>query len=125
MALGPDTHILLVEDNAAIQRVMKAWLEAAGYRVACAANGREALDSLRGLGRPALILLDLSMPVMDGLAFRAAQRQSPSLADIPVILLSADPDLPDIAASLGVAGYYPKPVEFAGLLRAIWSTCIS
>jgi len=117
--MGPNKHILLVEDNASVRGVTKMWLEAAGFRVACAANGREALDLLRGPVRPGLILLDLSMPVMDGWEFRARQRQSPSLASIPVFLLSGEGHLPEIAASLGVAGYFPKPVEVASLLRAI------
>jgi CheY-like chemotaxis protein len=87
--------------------------------VACAANGREALDHLGGPDRPCLILLDLSMPVMDGWEFLARQRRSPLLAHIPVILVSAEGDLPRLATSLGVAGYFPKPVEAGGLLRAI------
>lgn len=119
--MGPHNHILLVEDNAMLRAVIRARLEGAGYRVTCAAHGREALDLLRGPDRPCLILLDLCMPVMDGWHFRAVQRQTPSLADIPVFLLSAEDGLADIAASLGVAGYYQKPVEFAGLLRGIRS----
>jgi CheY-like chemotaxis protein len=117
--LGVNKHILVVEDNAAARDALAALLGAAGYSVACAANGREALDHLRGPHRPFLILLDLSMPVMDGWEFRARQRQSPSLASIPVILLSAEDDLPRLATSLGVASYFPKPVRPDGLLRAI------
>ena len=117
--MGANKHILVVEDNAAARGALAALLEAAGYAVACAANGREALDHLRGPHRPCLILLDLSMPVMDGWEFRDRQRRSPSLACIPVILVSAEGDLPRLASSLGVAGYFPKPVEADGLLRAI------
>jgi CheY-like chemotaxis protein len=112
-------HILVVEDNAAARDALAALLEAEGYAVACAADGREALDHLRGPDRPCLILLDLAMPVMDGWEFLARQRRSPSLAHIPVILVSAEGDLPRLATSLGVAGYFPKPVEADGLLRAI------
>jgi CheY-like chemotaxis protein len=112
-------HILVVEDNAAARGALAALLGAAGYAVACAANGREALDRLRGPDRPCLILLDLAMPVMDGWEFRARQRRSPALASIPVVLLSAEGDLPRLAASLGVAGYLPKPVTPDGLLRAV------
>src|SRR4051812_43717388 len=83
-----DKHILVVEDNAALRQVMRAVLEAAGYRVACAANGREALDSLRAAEPPFVILLDLSMPVMDGWQFRERQRQTAGFASIPVLLLS-------------------------------------
>jgi CheY-like chemotaxis protein len=117
--VGANKHILVVEDNAAARDALAALLEAAGYPVACAADGREALDHLGGPDRPCLILLDLSMPVMDGWEFLARQRRSPSLAHVPVILVSAEGDLPRLAASLGVAGYFPKPVEADGLLRAI------
>jgi CheY-like chemotaxis protein len=114
-----DELILLVEDNAAVREAMAALLRAAGYRVACAANGREALDHLRRPELPCLILLDLAMPVMDGWEFRASQRRAPELADIPVFLLSGESDLPGIAASLGVDGYFPKPVEADRLLQTI------
>ena len=117
--MGLNEHILVVEDNAAARRALAVLLEAAGYPVACAADGREALDYLRGPDRPCLILLDLAMPVMDGWEFRARQRQSPGMASIPVILLSGEGDLPRIAASLGVAGHCAKPVRPDGLLRAI------
>jgi CheY-like chemotaxis protein len=117
--MASDGHILVVEDNAAARDTLKALLEGAGYRVACAADGREALERLRQPERPFLILLDLAMPVMDGWEFRARQRQSPPLAPIPVILVSGDDDLPGKAASLGAAVYFPKPVPFEGLLRAV------
>src|SRR5262249_51928943 len=117
--MGSDKLILVVEDNAHARDLTRAWLERAGYRVACAADGREGLDLLGRGERPCLILLDLEMPVLDGWEFRARQRESPALASIPVILLSAADGLPRTAACLGVAGYFPKPVEFEGLLRAI------
>jgi CheY-like chemotaxis protein len=76
--------ILVVEDNAAVRRAMKALLEAAGYRVTCAANGRDALDCLMRQGElPSVILLDLSMPVMDGWQFCCRQRQDSALSLIP------------------------------------------
>jgi CheY-like chemotaxis protein len=115
------THplILVVEDDAAVRAAMAALLEGAGYRVACAANGRDALDYLRGARPPVLILLDLSMPVMDGWEFRRHQRHAPGLACIPVLLLSGESDLPEHAASLGAAGHFRKPVEFDRFLDTI------
>jgi CheY-like chemotaxis protein len=114
-----DPLILLVEDNATNRTWTAALLRAAGYRVACAANGQEALDYLSRAEWPCLILLDLSMPVMDGREFRARQLRCPWLADIPVFLLSGEADLPQIAASLGVAGYFPKAVEPDELFEGI------
>jgi len=98
---------------------MRVLLIGAGYGVACAAHGREALDFLRRGKLPTVILLDLSMPVRDGWHFRQEQRRDPTLAPIPVVLLSAEHDLSGLAAALGAAGYCPKPVEAEWLLRAV------
>ncbi len=114
-----DKHILVVEDDPLTRQAMELLLGSAGYSVGCAANGREALDRLGWGRRPWLILLDLQMPLMDGWEFRRRQRQKQSLASIPVILLSAETGLPQHATSLGAAGYFPKPVEFDGLLQAL------
>lgn len=119
--MAQNNHILLVEDNDTARNTLANLLEAEGYRVACAGDGREALARLRGAGSPRVILLDLAMPVMDGREFRAVQRQSPSMADIPVILLSGEEDLPHAAAFLDAADYFRKPIDFGGLLRAIGS----
>src|SRR4051794_31231829 len=117
--MGSDQHILLVEDDAATREGLTIFLEGAGYGVAGAANGRQALDYLRQAEPPFLILLDLTMPVMNGWQFRQEQQQHPALALIPVVLVSGESDLPRIAVSLGVAGYVPKPVEFTELVATI------
>jgi len=117
--MGPDHHILLVEDDAATREGLTILLEGVGYGVAGAANGREALDYLRQAKPPFVILTDLSMPVMDGWRFRHEQQEDPALALIPVVVLSGEGDLPRVAAGLGVAGHLPKPVEFTDLLATI------
>src|ERR1700730_4081891 len=96
-------HILIVEDDACIRGVMTALLEAKGYRVVSAGNGREALDLLIQTEPPCVILLDLTMPIMDGWTFRQAQTQAPALASIPVLVISGESDLPTHAASLNAA----------------------
>jgi len=75
--------VLVVEDDRDVRESLVAVLEDAGYRVMSAADGRAALDLLRAGPRPAVILLDLMMPVMDGFEFRAEQVRDPSLADVP------------------------------------------
>jgi CheY-like chemotaxis protein len=117
--MGSDQHILLVEDDDATRDCLTILLEGVGYRVAGAANGREALDHLRQADPPLVILTDLSMPVMDGWRFRHEQQHDPALALIPVVVLSGEGDLPRVAARLGVAGHLPKPVEFTELLATI------
>jgi CheY-like chemotaxis protein len=116
--------ILVVEDNDLTRDAVRRLLQGAGYRVVCAANGREALLYLLSGGRPAVILLDLNMPVMDGRQFRELQRAEPDgdVAGIPVILLSSGHDLVRQADSLGATECLAKPVEMNDLLRAI-RTC--
>jgi CheY-like chemotaxis protein len=68
------------------------------------------------------ILLDIMMPVMNGWEFRAAQLDDPALAEIPVMVITADPGARGRAASLGV-GYMPKPIQFDRLLEFIGRHC--
>jgi CheY-like chemotaxis protein len=115
----PEDHaaktILVVEDDALTRAAMKSVLEREGYRVACAANGREALATLREGGRPALILLDVNMPVLDGRMFRQEQLLDPDLADIPVVVVSGASGPPP-----ETAGYVRKPFEPRELLQTVW-----
>src|SRR4051812_13349602 len=90
--------ILIVEDEHPIRNVITEILEEEGYRVASAANGLEALTYLRQHTHPRLILLDLGMPIMTGWEFREQQQRDPTIAMIPVILMSALPDLYQKAA---------------------------
>jgi CheY-like chemotaxis protein len=110
--------ILVVDDDRDVRNVLTLLLQAEGYRVATAANGRDALDYLNRGGHPDLILLDLMMPVMDGFRFRYAQQQDPDLARIPVVVVSACSE----ADSLGVT-HVPKPVPFEQLLDVVRSKC--
>jgi CheY-like chemotaxis protein len=117
--MRPSNSILVVEDRADTRDALRFLLQVEGYRVSVAANGREALNYLHNAEPPFVILLDLNMPVMDGWQFRQEQRLDPDLAAIPVILLSADDHLPQTAAALGAAGYFPKPIPFDALLERI------
>jgi signal transduction histidine kinase/DNA-binding response OmpR family regulator len=90
---GEASLVLLVEDDADTRDVMTRILEKAGWEVTKAGNGREALHLLTGI-RPALILLDLMMPVMDGFDFLLEMRTHAEWQDIPVIVLTAK-DLTD------------------------------
>ncbi len=108
-------RILLVEDDEITRGAIKMVLEWEGYRVDCAANGQEALDYLHGHGRPELILLDVMMPVLDGEEFRREQKRDPSLAKIPVVVVSAL----EAAARLDAAVHIRKPFQVEELLAAI------
>jgi CheY-like chemotaxis protein len=71
-----------------------------------------------------LILLDLTMPVMNGWQFRAEQRQDPALCGIPVVVLSAGDHLAEKMVPLGIEDYVAKPIELNRLLRTIERYCI-
>jgi CheY-like chemotaxis protein len=107
--------LLVVEDSGLVRGGMKMLLEWEGFHVSGAANGREALDLLRRSGRPDLILLDLSMPVLDGWQFLQEQRRDPHLAAIPVLVVTGHGE----QAPPGVAGLLHKPFEPEQLLEAI------
>src|SRR5690242_18258082 len=99
----PGKSILVVEDDPLTREALAMVLGEAGCRVACAADGREALGLLRAGPKPDLILLDLSLPVLDGRQFRREQLQDPALAGIPVVVVSAAADLSQEAKALGAA----------------------
>lgn len=111
--------ILVVEDDAALQQIVYEMLRAAGHRPACVNNGREALEYLLGGGaRPAVILLDLQMPVMNGENFRTEQLRLRAFESIPVIILSAHPDVASEARRLNLP-YLTKPFDRESLLEAV------
>ena len=110
-------HILLVEDDRSIRVALQGILEDEGYAVTAADNGRQALERLRSSAAPDLIVLDLRMPVMDGWEFRAAQKDDPKLARIPVLAISADGSAK--AAAIDAQAYLRKPLNMDALLNAI------
>ena len=119
-----DRFILIVDDDADNRDSIGEALESEGYRVAGAANGAEALSLLRNkLLRPDLILLDIMMPVMDGWAFRAEQRNDPEIASIPVVVFTAYGVPKDIAEQLQAVGFLKKPPRLNDLLSAVSRVC--
>ena len=111
------SHILVVDDETDILEVLETLLEAEGYRVRTANGGQTALDLLQDW-RPDLILLDLSMPGMDGAAFAAEQRRRFGNAT-PLILLSARLDLATEGERLGAAATIRKPFDVASLAAVV------
>jgi CheY-like chemotaxis protein len=112
--------ILVVDDDADIRCTIVDVLGEAGYAVQSAANGREALELLKSRSpAPALILLDLMMPELDGWGFMAALRRIRELPPIPVVLFSAHADAGSAASMLDVAGFVKKPIRLDELLAAV------
>ena len=110
--------ILIVEDDPDILAMMVTALGDEGYRVATAQDGEEALASARR-DRPDLIVLDLMLPRMNGLQFRAEQRRDPELSSIPIICLSGASHAATVALELGTGDCLAKPVNFDRLLALI------
>jgi len=119
----PAESILVVEDDADVRGAVAAILEAHGYQVVQAENGRQALQHLRGSTPFCLILLDLFMPDMNGWEFRAEQMKDPALARIPVLVLTADSVAAKRAVTPGVVAAMTKPVEFDRLLQVVDQHC--
>lgn len=108
--------VLVVEDDPVYQRLLSVFLHEAGCRVRVAENGREALDAMAA-EVPRLVTLDLGLPEMDGLSFLGSLRARPTLAHVPVIVLSG---LADRGAVPGTAAFLSKPFarrDIESLLR--------
>jgi CheY-like chemotaxis protein len=111
---------LIVDDDPAIVDGLSEYLEHDGYGVIGAADGTEALVLLDGGVRPDVIVLDLLMPGMDGWDFRMAQLNDPSLATIPVLVISASGfSRPTVLKQLRVDEYLAKPLDPEGVVRAL------
>lgn len=115
--------VLLVEDDRDIRENMIEFLELEGYEVEAASNGLEALDRLKARTElPSVILLDLMMPVMDGIAFRREQRKDPRIAEVPVVLMTANGRAESHADQIAARALVKKPVDIdalADLLKSI------
>lgn len=112
-------RILLIDDNFVTQEMMSLALAAEGYMVVTASNGREAIHRLQNCEPIDLILLDLSMPVMDGQHFREAQRTNPRVAGIPTVVFSGSAEAERVANELGAVGCLRKPVSTTELLGTV------
>ena len=113
---APPVTILTIDDDATVRHSLVAWLEDAGYLPLETGNAAEGLEIVQ-TGKPDLILLDLRMPVMDGLTF--LERLRTLNQDIPVIVISGLGDLNDAvrAFRLGAWDYLAKPIENFDLLE--------
>lgn len=117
--------ILVVEDDEGVQLALATLLRDEGYDVETVSDGSAALRRLMEGPTPSLILLDLMMPQMDGVEFRARQLSDSRIANVPVIVMSARPDVDVTAERLAAADYLLKPMSFEDLLNAVQNTAIT
>jgi CheY-like chemotaxis protein len=114
--------VLIVEDDRDVREAVAAFLAAEGYEVTEAEHGGHALQQL-AMGSFCLILLDLYMPTMDGWTFRSAQLRDPALAAIPIVVISADPDVVPTGVALGAVASMRKPLDPGQLLETVVRHC--
>lgn len=112
--------ILVVEDDADIRTAMVDILESEGYHTESATNGQEALDLLKKIQKPCLVLLDMMMPIMNGREFLDRVTQDSVLAPIPVLIVSAIADKSDTE---GAIGFVKKPVDIDVVLKFVDQYC--
>jgi CheY-like chemotaxis protein len=109
---GSGKHILIIEDAVDLQFLLFKFFQKEGYQISQAYNGQQALNLLNLMPElPSVILLDLMMPVMDGIEFRQKQQSDHRLTQIPVIVMTADSDAAGKAKQLGVSHYLKKPIH--------------
>jgi CheY-like chemotaxis protein len=115
--------VLVVEDDADIRDAMVGILESAGYAVCAASHGADALAQLQAGNRPCIILLDLMMPVMDGWTFGEEKEKDPSLAEIPVVVVSAVSQHDPRNARMRAVDHLSKPLNIDKLLATVERFC--
>lgn len=113
--------VAIVEDDAEFRNMLRELLEEEQYRVIALANGAEALATLRGDLMPNVILLDVSMPVMDGFDFLRHRNEDPQLSAVPVVLVTNAK--PHERPTAGVSDVVRKPIDIDEILFAIKRYC--
>lgn len=118
-ALAP-LHILVAEDNALNQLIIRGLMERHGHRLDFVDDGAKAVTAVES-GRFDLVLMDIQMPVMDGLEATRAIRQLPAGQDLPIIALTANAMQGDreIYLAAGMNDHVTKPIDLPALLAAI------
>ena len=104
--------ILSIDDSKAIREMVTFTLEPEGYDVVEAENGAEGLEQLRA-AKPALVVTDLNMPVMDGLEFITQARADPAGSGIPIVMLTTEsaPEMKAKGKEAGATGWINKPFD--------------
>jgi two-component system alkaline phosphatase synthesis response regulator PhoP len=108
-------QILVVDDDTAILEAIQMSLELEGYRVLVAQNAKTALEAACNL-KPKLVVLDVKIAGDDGRDIAKRLRRSPITADIPIIMMSAQPNIKESVLEAGANNFMPKPFNIEDLL---------
>jgi CheY-like chemotaxis protein len=117
--------VLIVEDDEGVRQSLGDFLRQEGYTVESACDGAQALDLLQREPLPSLIVFDLMMPGMDGVEFRSRQLADERIAGIPVIVISARPDVAEQARLLNADDFLAKPMSFEELIHVVQNRAIT
>jgi CheY-like chemotaxis protein len=124
----PIGNVLIVEDDPDVREMLAVLLSTEGFNAVAAEDGLEALHLLRTVRHrapqvPCLILLDLMMPRLSGREFRRAQLGDPTVAAVPVAVMSGALDLEERAQALGAVATLSKPIDCDVLLDVVRRYC--
>jgi DNA-binding response OmpR family regulator len=114
----PHPYVLVVDDDPAIRGLVADALRSEGYLVDLAAHGREALEAMR-VRRPATVVLDLMMPVMDGFSFIEACHKERLCDDVPIVVISAVQDALRRITEVPIHACIAKPFDLDNLIRTV------
>lgn len=117
-APGVAPTVLVAEDHLDSRDAMRALLEAFGYQVIVATNGREAVE-LATDKRPDLVLMDIMMPELDGFEATRELRKHPELKGMPIIAVTAMEGAHQLAIQAGANDFIRKPVDIRGLIAKV------
>ena len=128
VATAPAGNVLIVEDDPDVREMLSALLSMEGFYAVVAEDGLEALHLLRTVRHrapetPCLVLLDLKMPRLSGNEFRRAQLGDPTVASVPVAVMSGAVDLEQRAQDLGAVATVAKPINVDRLLDVVRRYC--
>ena len=120
--------VLIVEDDPETREMLKALLATEGIYAVAAEDGLEALHLLRAVRHrapdaPCLVLLDLKMPRLGGNEFRRAQLGDPTVASVPVAVMSGATDLEQRAHAMGAVATLSKPINVDNLIEVVKRYC--
>ena len=116
---GRQWRAMIVEDDPDIREVLEEMIDAGGHAVVTATNGAEGLAALAQVDPPALVLLDLMMPVMSGFAFLEELARRNDRTGDRVLLISANETVERAAQLPGVVGYVKKPFDLDEVLALV------
>jgi len=124
----PAGNVLIVEDDPDVREMLSTLLSTEGFHAVAAEDGLEALHLLRAVRHrapevPCLVLLDLKMPRLGGDEFRRAQLGDPTVASVPVAVMSGAVDLEQRAQDLGAVATVAKPINIDRLMDVVRRYC--